>query len=347
MPSNFIKKFKARQSKMLDDKLLRATRSTSKAVAKRASSSGIAVLLEKFAEEAARLKEQNQVFTKNNPVLQAAFNEIDTTYAQAAEGLMGVDGEITDEAIRAAQVSFMAMYFIGLHSTSSRHNIDEAFRVAADPTTSFEGLYVDRSILGHTLVDTTSWYARVSQWGSGHATRARRLVAAKAGTSPTHATKILKSFLVTFPVFAINNIMTTLFMNIFRESESTFAGANAGHIVQKIRIATLDTRTCLACIAKHGTHLGLFEKVADHGNGRCTAFYTFAGLFAPEIETGNEWFAGLSPARQKKQRSFQFTPSKLDIYRDTGTLDTFVYERHDVTFGEQLLEASIKRIQQK
>ena len=75
--------------------------------------------------------------------------------------------------------------------------------------------------------------------------------------------------------------------------------------------ANLDTDTCPACIALHGTKHGLDETLDDHPNGRCYATpitpswkdLGFEGLPETGAQTpegaGEEWFGGLSEEKQR------------------------------------------------
>ena len=61
------------------------------------------------------------------------------------------------------------------------------------------------------------------------------------------------------------------------------------------------------------------------------------------FQTGEEWFAGLSPQRQAAQQSFIRTPGKLNAYNDGVQLREFVGEHDDDIFGMQVVEQSLKQ----
>jgi len=135
---------------------------------------------------------------------------------------------------------------------------------------------------------------------------------------------------------------------------------NGNFITGKIRIATLDQRTCLSCIALHGTPVPLGEAVEDHYRGRCTEFYQVPGgdqfpaqmqvdstpgnRHFQKFQTGEEWFASLSPERQALQRSFLNSPAKLKAYLDGAKLSDFVGDHVDPVFGNQKVELSLLKI---
>jgi hypothetical protein len=58
-------------------------------------------------------------------------------------------------------------------------------------------------------------------------------------------------------------------------------------------------------------------------------------------QTGEEWFAGLSPERQAQQASFLKSPAKLKAYKDGVPLSEFVGDHEDSVFGHQVIEKSL------
>jgi hypothetical protein len=61
----------------------------------------------------------------------------------------------------------------------------------------------------------------------------------------------------------------------------------------------MDSRTCLSCIAQHGTHHTNEETLNDHHNGRCSMIPRVKGFDSPVTQTGEDWFAGKSEAEQR------------------------------------------------
>jgi hypothetical protein len=93
----------------------------------------------------------------------------------------------------------------------------------------------------------------------------------------------------------------------YRESSRASYIANSDIVTGWIWYAELGPRTCMACIAQHGTEHPLSEPLNDHHNGRCAmipitkswASLGFVGIDErPPIQTGQDWFAGLSAAEQ-------------------------------------------------
>jgi hypothetical protein len=132
---------------------------------------------------------------------------------------------------------------------------------------------------------------------------------------------------------------------------------NGKYVIKKIRIASLDTRTCLSCIALHGTELAAGQRVDDHYRGRCSEYYVVPGgdptpkfmqTDSPsggrklvKFQSGLDWFNGLPPARQKLQSSFAKSPGKYNAFLAGTPLSDFVAEHTDDVFGNQIIENSL------
>jgi hypothetical protein len=159
------------------------------------------------------------------------------------------------------------------------------------------------------------------------------------------------------PVSAADNLMRTLQLTSYREASLAMEELNGKYILHKIRIAALDTRTCLTCISLHGTELEPGERVDDHYRGRCTEYYVVPGgkpfpdfmqadstpgqrNFVP-FQNGEDWFNGLPEARQKLQASFVGGPGKWNAFKAGTPLRAFVAEHHDKVFGRQVVEHSL------
>jgi SPP1 gp7 family putative phage head morphogenesis protein len=115
--------------------------------------------------------------------------------------------------------------------------------------------------------------------------------------------------------------------------------------------AALDDRTCVSCIAMHGTMHSLNESLDDHPNGRCamvpvTVPWRELGLDEkiPEtriqIQKGEEWFDTLSPDKQQqilgKQAFDAYSNLKVDL-RD------FVGQKRDARWGTMRYRLSLRR----
>lgn len=160
------------------------------------------------------------------------------------------------------------------------------------------------------------------------------------GWSPEKTARALADAVEGFPVNRASTMMRTMQLSSYRKSLTTYHMANADIFSHKIRVATLDGRTCMSCIALHGTKLKLDEDVADHHGGRCTAIAVIKGVNR-SIQTGEDWFNSLSPERQRQQMGgAAFEAWKAEAVQ----LKDFVHPYDDAVFGPMVRESSLKGI---
>lgn len=160
-----------------------------------------------------------------------------------------------------------------------------------------------------------------------------------AGKGPVATANAIREAIATLPAWRANNIMRTLQLTAFRDATVLAQVANADILEPEIiRIAALDARTCMACVALHGTKLKLGERVNDHRQGRCTSITQLRGR-PRTIRTGEAWFNGLSEAQQQAQMG----PGAWAAWKAGAiTLQDFPKPATDKVFGEVVLEASLK-----
>jgi SPP1 gp7 family putative phage head morphogenesis protein len=65
------------------------------------------------------------------------------------------------------------------------------------------------------------------------------------------------------------------------------------------RLATKDTRTCLACLMSDGEMFQVEEELSDHPNGRCTCIPVLNVGPQVQWENGQDWFKALPEERQQ------------------------------------------------
>jgi hypothetical protein len=95
----------------------------------------------------------------------------------------------------------------------------------------------------------------------------------------------------------------------YREANRASYVANSDIVGGWIWHAALDERTCMSCIAMHGTFHKPDEVLNDHHNGRCAMVPVtktweelgFKGLpdTRPQVGSGRDWFEDLSAAQQQ------------------------------------------------
>lgn len=138
----------------------------------------------------------------------------------------------------------------------------------------------------------------------------------------------------------------------YRTATRSMYQANSDLVTGWIWHAELGPRTCMACIAQHGSFHPVSEVLNDHHNGRCAMIPVtkswkelgFEGIpdTNPTIPTGREWFAGLTPDEQRKM-----FPSDV-LYRawrdGKVSWDDLIGTHKDPTYGEMLQLPSAKTL---
>lgn len=160
------------------------------------------------------------------------------------------------------------------------------------------------------------------------------------GRNPVAIAAELRKSAPSLAAYKANSLMRTLQLTAYRDSTALSYLANADILEPyAIRISALQIgRTCLACVALHGTKIPLGQRVDDHENGLCTSIPVIRGR-AANVQDGVSWFGGLTPDQQRKMAG----PSAYEaITRGDATLPDFVGKRVDPIFGPMVYEQSLK-----
>jgi hypothetical protein len=317
--------------------------------------------LRKLDEEADKLAEEGERMTPDNAVLQQTMREYENTYDNAATLIAANDSAIQATGQDIARPAVTAKVFAGVTAAIAARGKNpltslSEYQAAADAV----GFVVPTALdFATDYVESAAWASRLEKWGSGYADMTRNTVlkGLSEGWSPIYTARQIRGYAENLPKSAAESLTRTLQLTSYRNASAAMEEINGDYITGKIRVATLDDRTCLACIALHGTPLAPGQEVEDHYNGRCDVFYIVpGGPTQPELmqadsepgdrrfvpyKTGEEWFNSLSPQRQAAQRSFQGNPAKLKAFRDGVPLSDFVGDHDDDVFGEQVVEASL------
>lgn len=94
-------------------------------------------------------------------------------------------------------------------------------------------------------------------------------------------------------------------LNAYREASHQSYRANRDVVSGWIWHAEMGPRTCISCLAKHGSRHSVDERLEDHHNGRCTQIPIVPlarkmGLPEPQIPDSEAWFNAQSEAVQKR-----------------------------------------------
>lgn len=198
-----------------------------------------------------------------------------------------------------------------------------------------------------SLVDFTQdneFRAMLSTYGDGIIERIqnRIIFGFTEGWGARRSAREIRTLAEGMPISQAETLMRTLHLVSYRRGTAATHAANA-RILQPValRVAVLDYRTCLTCVALHGSEIPLGEPVADHWQGRCTALAQVRG-FNRTVVSGEDWFASLPPERQAEQRAFANSPGAYAAYQDGAVqLGDFVTQKTDPLFGEMVFQNSL------
>ena len=125
-----------------------------------------------------------------------------------------------------------------------------------------------------------------------------------------------------------------------REASRSVYLANSDIVEGWVWHAALDSTTCVACLAMHGTKHSLDERMDSHYNCRCTSLPIVKG-YDDVYQTGEEWFSQLAEAQQRQvlgQGAWQaWKDGKFKFSELAG-------RRHDDVFGEMLSRVPLSEL---
>lgn len=203
-----------------------------------------------------------------------------------------------------------------------------------------------------------NWASNRSNWVAGYTDHLNTSISAQLSKETSvDFVDWLGAFVTGIPFYALENTTRTLHAVAYRDALLVTETQNQIWLAFKIRIAQLDTSTCLACIGLHGTPMAIGDPLVDHFRGRCSCYYVIAGVNTePEtmrvetssgtfedvpFQTGEEWFASLPEDRQREQAAFKNSPGKYNAYTSGIRLSQFVTHSHDLIFGDMIFENSL------
>lgn len=317
-------------------------------------------------EEAARLAESGQPMTPDNPVLEKALRATQAVFVAAAALIVADAMKIEDGAQAVAIPAVTAKVFGGLALDMIRQGIDPVSpRAMRNYRQVLRGEQADWNAPEDALdfatrfMETAAWIDRMEGWGVGYSEVIKKTILAgmAKGFGPKQIAADLRRLAENIPRSAAENLTRTLLITAYREAALAMEQINGGYIIEKVRIAKLDSRTCLSCIALHGTVVPRGQRIDDHYRGRCSEFYRLPGgaLFPENMQadsepgkrkyvpwqTGLEWFNSLPKDRQAQQQAFINSPAAWQAFQSGMTLDQFVAEHNDPVFGRQIIQASL------
>lgn len=307
--------------------------------------------LSELEDEVERLDQQGNPITIDSPFVKIVLASIYDVFKFAQTMISAGAERIERTGLDMALSSVTAKVFVqtGRHPDASDIIGNPQAALARANGTQWKLPQIQSPIAG-----TEAWRAKMNTWAQGYSDLVNNTLRDKlaTGTSSQDVTAWLRGTAQNLPYVATENLTRTLQLTAYRQASHAVEEANDWLIAYKIRVAQLDNRTCLACIALHGSMLAIGQAVDDHYRGRCDAYYVILGgrdkpeymradgVYVP-FQTGEEWFAALPEERQAEQQSFAATPAKFNAYKAGNPLSSFVLHRHDDTFGQMVFENSV------
>jgi hypothetical protein len=289
----------------------------------------VAQRLAELEAEAARLAADGQRLAPDNPVLRALTADLEPVLRRAAGRLDGVAPEIQQQAGSTADTIQRQLALPGISP--------EQMEVMGFQwnTPSPEAL---DALIGYT--EGSAWAEQIAYYGDGilDVINRQATVGYVAGWNPRKTARMILETTQALPQHRAQTMARTLQMTSHRDATALVQQQNAHILEEQIRIAALDDRTCLACIALHGERYPLGVRIDDHHQGRCTSVGVVKGREL-NVQSGEDWFAGLSDERQLAIAG----PGKYEaLKRGQATLRDFVWQYDDPVFGQMVGEASLK-----
>lgn len=291
----------------------------------------VAQRLNELQAEAVRLDAAGQRLSRDNPVLRALTADLQPVLRRDSMRLDAGGGDAQLAGVNAAAQLTRGLTLAGvsdgqLRQIGIRWNIPSAESVNA--------------AVG--FVQSPAWAQAVDRYSGAvlETIQNQAIRGMVEGWNPLHTAREITRITRSFPTAAANNLMRTLQLTSYREATAIHQRANAAILVEQIRIAALDDRCCLACIALHGTRLPPGERVNDHHMGRCLSIAVIRGR-PREVQTGEQWFNSLPEARRLAIAG----PAAFDLLASgRARLRDFVQPYSDPIFGEMIRQASVESV---
>jgi len=245
--------------------------------------------LDQLDQEVARLEALGLSLTQDNPVLRAVLADLDSAMQANGALVNSVVGAVQESAVNAAgpitrQLALPGFTDAMLSELGIVWNVPDVEAINA--------------LVG--FVQNPAFEDKIAAYVNGTLAQVQNLLIREivSGKGPLAIARDLRLMLTGLPAANANQLLRTLQLTSFREAQRAHRIANVHILEYQIRIATLDDRTCMSCIALHGTTLPIDARIDDHHQGRCTSVTKVRGLPAPIIETGEAWFMRQPETRQ-------------------------------------------------
>lgn len=249
--------------------------------------------LNELDQEAQGLTESGQPISMDNKKLKTALNAFGAVLAVTGTLIVRNAQAVQDSGVNIAPQAFTARVFLNLTEEIIAKGLDplsakamSRYQTAIQNAGGRFTIPSPRLLSTYKAIDfihNPEWKAKMEGWGSGYYRKTMGVFeqGMYRGWSPKYTAEKLREVAANIPYSAAENLTRTLQLNAYRQSSLEMERLNGGFITGKIRIATLDQRTCLVPntlidtisggkpiqdirvgdLVK--THKGTYEKVAD------------------------------------------------------------------------------------
>lgn len=303
------------------------------AMTRNVASGAVATRLVQLEAEAQRLNEAGQPMTQDNPVLRAVMADLDDVLTRNRMLIDGAAEGLQDQGVRAAATAARDLSLPGI-SNAQLVAVGVSWRTP-DPEAVAELI---------NIANSPAWAAELERYADGVLAQVRDIAIRGIvnGRNPLQVARDVRDAVNTIPASRAQALMRTLQLTSYRRGVGLNYQANRDILRGHRRVAALDSRCCLACVALHGTELRLDEVVVDHHNGRCTSIAIVRGFERfSNVESGEAWYA-----RQPEDVQLSLAgPGAYEALRSgRAQLRDFVQSYTDPVFGDMVREGSLRRL---
>lgn len=313
---------------LLDRGYVRATQSTVRAIANGVTSGTIETRLQQLEAEAARLAEVDGKFTPDNPVVRALIADLEDELKRQGRLINNAAGGVLQSGADAARILTRQLALPGF--TDQQLQVIGIRWNQPDPNAIFKAV---------DFISKDAWAEELKRYtGLVDVINNSALRGIIDGRGPLVIARETRQLVHNLPVARANNLFRTLQLSSYRGATALHQIANAAFIEGVVRIAALDDRTCLCCIALHGTVYPVGTVIQDHHQGRCTGVSKVIGR-PLAVRTGEDWFTSLPLSRQAEIAG----PGAYEALQSgRAGLRDFVQPYDDPVFGQMVRQGSLE-----
>lgn len=194
------------------------------------------------------------------------------------------------------------------------------------------------------IVDGPAFRSALARFAPAAGQRAADILIAGVGRglNPNAIARQLRRYIDGVPLNWASTTARTAQLTAYRRAAHETYRANADIVDGWVWWADLSPRTCLSCIAQHGTFHANDEELNDHHRGRCTALPHVRGTrWMDDTRSGEDWFAAQPAATQREMMG----PTLYDAYR-RGDVDwtRMSVPYQDAVYGALLRQATLEEL---